>query len=106
MQVIHLRVPGWLKNQMLELANDDGISLRSWVMMACKAVVENKVNVPPPPPAVAPVPTVQQVIEDYLSGSSGTIAPCGKQWPCELDEEGTVKLTNVEYCAECNIRVK
>lgn len=106
MQVIHLRVPGWLKNQMLELANDDGISLRSWVMMACKAVVENKVNVPPPPPAVAPVPTIQQVIEDYLSGSSGTISPCGKQWPCELDEEGTVKLTNVEYCAACNIRVK
>ena len=106
MTVIHLRVPGWLKNEMLERANAEGISLRSWVMMACKAVVDNEVGVPPPPPASAPIPTVQEVVDDYLSGKPGTLAPCGSMWPCSLDSEGTTKLTNVEYCNSCGIRVK
>ena len=106
MAVIHLNVPGWLKNEMLERANAEGISLRSWVMMACKAVVEGEVGVPPPPPARAPIPTVQEVVDDYMSGANGTMAPCGSMWPCAVDTEGTKKLVGTEYCNACGIRVK
>ena len=100
--VLYIRVPGWLKNEITEHCNTEGVSVTSWAANALKRAVEDDLGIPPSPPARAPLPTSMDVLRGYLSGEE-VLEPCGKPAPCE--RTGAIEVAGVSYCDHCNIRI-
>lgn len=98
--LLQVRLPGWLKNQILDTANANGQSLNTWVA----AALHEAVNKPAVEPSERRTPTVADVIADYLSGEA-TTAPCGRVWPCEGTGVEPVSVNGVSFCTVCNVRV-
>lgn len=98
--LLQIRIPGWLKNQILDHANHNGTSLNTWVA----AVLHEAVNKPAVEPRERRTVTVADVIADYLSGAS-TTAPCGRVWPCDGSGVEPVPVNGVPFCAVCNVRL-
>jgi hypothetical protein len=98
---VHLqtRIPGWLKNQILDAANQAGQSLNTWVA----AALHDAVNRPVVPLEARSV-SVAEVIADYLHGRS-TVAGCGRPWPCEGSGVVPVVVNGVGFCQVCSVRV-
>jgi hypothetical protein len=94
---LQIRIPGWLKNQILDAAGTT--PLNTWVA----AALHEAVNRPVVESAGRAV-SVTDVIADYLQGRS-TTAPCGRVWPCEGDGVGRVNVNGVLFCSVCNVRV-
>lgn len=103
--VVQLRMRGLLKNRLVSAAAERGLSLNQFGALCIKAVLDEEADIAPPPPAHAPLPTVQEVLRSYLEGSEDKLlAPCGKAWPCEAD--GNLEdVGGVDFCGSCGIRV-
>jgi hypothetical protein len=100
--VLYVRLPSWLKNQIVEHCNTEGVSVTSWVANVLNRAVEDQLGIPPSPRGRAPVPTKTEVLRGYLTGED-VLEPCGKIAPCE--RTGVVEIAGVEYCNHCNIRI-
>ena len=102
---IVLRVPGWFKNEVIELAATNGVSLNQWLLAAVRKAALEQQGVPDPPQARAPLPTTLDQIRAYTEGSK-LVLPCGKIGDsCAGTLEPTRMGTHL-YCPECNIRVQ
>lgn len=102
--VLFVRVPGWLKERVVEAADRDEVSINSWVANIVRLAVLAGQGVPTPPPASAPIPSAQLILEGILTGLP-TLEPCGKTSPCERVKAGTDWLDEMEFCRHCQIRV-
>lgn len=100
--ILQIRIPGWLKNQILDAAGPQ--SLNTYVA----GILHQAVNKPTEAPLAPSEPrsvSVTDVIADYLSGRS-TVAPCGRVWPCDGSGTEPVVVNGNEFCAVCNIRLR
>lgn len=98
-----VRIPGKLKNEILDHCEEIGSNLNSWVVFTLMMALREARGLPPPPPATAPLPTIDEVLRAYVLGER-LIMPCGKPGPCP--GEDPVKLGGIDYCPECSIRVR
>lgn len=100
--VLYVRLPGWLKNEITERCNTEGVSVTSWTANVLKHALEEEWALPDAPPAAAPIPTSDDLIRGYVRGET-IIEPCGKPSPCE--RTAVIEVAGVGYCDHCNIRV-
>lgn len=100
-----LRLPGWLKNQIIDLAAANGVSVNQWLNTAVHKAALEQHGIPEPPQARAPLPTTVDQIRAYAEGEK-LVLPCGRQGDsCE----GTLNPQPLGvhlYCPECHIRVQ
>lgn len=100
--VVYVRMPGWLKNQIVDWCGKSELSVNSWAANVLKRALEEEWGLPEPPPAAAPLPTPYSVVSSYLSGET-VLEPCGEPSPCGRTE--VVDVAGVGYCDKCNIRL-
>lgn len=98
-----VRVPGWFKNELIEHCENLDTSLNSWIIYTLREALRASAGLPPAPPALAPLPTIEDTLRAYVAGER-LLMPCGKQAPCA--GENPVSLGGYEYCPECSIRVR
>jgi hypothetical protein len=102
--VIVLRLPGHLKNSLIDHARRKGVPYTNWAVHALRAQMDADLGVPPPPPAVAPLPTQVDQLHAYLRGEK-LLLPCGREGtscPGTLNPES---VAGYYFCPECRIRV-
>lgn len=100
-----LRVPGWFKNQIIDLAETNKVSVNQWILAALRAAALEQRGIPEPPQARAPLPTTIDQIRAYAEGERLTL-PCGKMGTECAGTTDARPLGTHLYCPECNIRVQ
>jgi len=98
---LHVTLPGWLKNEILDAATDANVSLNMWVTHALTRQLAYGDDLRPP---VTVMPTADQVIADYLAGRQ-TLTPCGERYPCAGSGSERLEANGLMFCAVCRIRV-
>ena len=102
--VLYIRVPGWLKNQIMEQADLEGTSINTWCANELRLAIRNSLGLPPPPPAAAPLPTPSDALHAYLTDTPLT-TPCGRTRTCTGLTEPPETLNGLSWCIECGIRL-
>ena len=101
-----VRIPGWMKQQIIELCEEHGWSLQEWVSVRLLVDLWEGRGVPLPPRGVCPLPSSGDVLRVVLSGEGGRLfGPCGGVWPCGFVGGGSVVVGGVEFCSVCDVRV-
>lgn len=97
-----VRIPGWFKNQIVDLCEREGVPVSVWVVAQLQRGVLEGRGVPEPPPARVGLPTVVDEIRAYVLGER-VLLPCGRVGSCA----GLVPevVGGVGFCGECGIRV-
>lgn len=98
-------VPRWLRERLVEVAARDGVSVSELCSVMLLKACGDTIGVPAPPPAVAPIPSVSDVLRDYVSGEGRLVGPCGERWPCGFERGQGVFIGDLEFCSVCNVRV-
>lgn len=101
---LQVRLPGWLKNEIIDRCEADGISLNAWLVEALQTGIRTDLQLPPPPQAVAPLPTTADMIRQWATGER-VLTPCGQELCAALDDEGRWSHDGMGFCRECGIRV-
>jgi hypothetical protein len=100
-----IRVDGVFKNRVIDAAEEAGLSLNALIALAVKGYLDGEAGIPEAPRGVRPIPTVAEVIRDYINPSAEKlIGPCGRAWPCEADSD-VYDVGGVGFCGHCDIRV-
>ena len=99
-----LRLPGRLKNEMVAHAESLGVPYTQWCVETLVRAVRDGQGLPPPPPAVAPLPTPVDSLQAYLRGER-LLLPCGREGLSCVGTESPERLGSSLYCRECHIRV-
>ena len=102
--VIVLRLPGHIKNRMIDHAHKQGVPYTNWAVHALIAQMDADAGVPAPPPAVAPIPTQVDQLHAYLRGER-LILPCGREGVSCPGTEQVESIGGFGFCPECRIRV-
>lgn len=100
-----LRVPGWLKNVIIDLAAENGSSVNQWLLSAIHQATLEQRSIPAPPQARAPLPTTVDQIRAYAEGEKLTL-PCGRQGDSCDGTLNPQPLGTHLYCPTCHIRVE
>lgn len=101
---LQLRLPGWLKNDLLRLAAREGIGLAAYCTVILKEAAEQRHGLPPAPPARAPLPTTADQIRAWATGET-LLTPCGQVGNCPGLDGDTFDLGGVTFCRSCRIRL-
>ena len=102
---VQVKVPGWLKNELIAHCGQMGISLNAWLVEAIRAGLRNDLSLPQPPPARAGLPTTADMIRQWATGER-LLMPCGKTQTCgAVDDDGRWDHDGMGFCRECGIRV-
>ena len=101
---LHVHMPVWVKELVAATAEEEGMSMSQFCAHVLAVAARDTIGIPEPPPAVAPLPTVSDVLRTYIEGSK-MIGPCGNAWPCEYSEEASKFIGDAEFCGSCNVRV-
>jgi len=102
--VVYVRVPGWLHNLIVRVAEGRGLSVNGWAAVVLKVAAERDAGLPAPPVARAAVPSRGDVVVGFLLGRT-VLEPCGRVSPCERASVGTHRVGDFEYCNYCRIRI-
>lgn len=102
--VVYVRVPGWLHNMIVSAARSGGMSVNNWAAVVLLGAAESGVGLPAAPVAVAPVPSVSDLVVGGVLGRT-VLEPCGRPSPCERAEAGTHMVGGLTFCNHCRIRV-
>lgn len=102
---LHISLPIWVKELVSAAAAAENTSVSQYCAHALSTLARDTIGVPRTPPAVAPVPTVSDVLRNYVEGNSKLIGPCGDAWPCGYSADQSNWIGDCEFCAECNVRV-
>lgn len=103
--VLYVRIPGWLKNQITDLADTDDVSLATFVGVALRDIARDKRGLPVPPPPAAPMPDAAAMLRAYVEGDH-VLTPCGRKDRCAGMETEPVKIGSVRFCGSCDIRIE
>lgn len=102
--ILYLRVPGWLKNELVDQADAAGLSLAAYVGAILHRIARQDAGLPEPPPARAPIPTITDVLHEYATGEP-LLTPCGKQRTCDGLDATPRTIGSIQFCAVCDIRL-
>ena len=102
--VVVLSMPGHIKNRMIDHAHKQGVPYTHWAVHALIAQMDADAGIPPPPPAVAPIPTQVDHLHAYLRGEKLTL-PCGREGLSCAGTELPERVGGFGFCPECRIRV-
>lgn len=97
---IHLRLLGSQKNEIIDYAKAQGISVNQLVLYAVLDFIRNQKGIPSPGSAQFSIPTMEETLAAYMRGEQ-LLTPCGKP-TCDMD---LVDLSGMQFCKTCNIRV-
>lgn len=103
---VSLILPLWVKELLNAAAESEGVAVSTLASHILVEGARDTIDIPKPPPAAAPIPTVTDVLRSYVEGSSRLIGPCGEAWPCEYDENLSQYIGDCEFCHHCNVRVR
>ena len=102
---LQIRLPGWIKNQIINHCEKLGCSLNAWLVEAVQAQLRADLRLPDPPPAKAALPTTADMIRLWAVGER-VVMPCGAVEPCSaVDPEGRWVHDGLGFCGFCGIRV-
>lgn len=97
---LFVRIPGWLKNEIIDLAASQNIGLNEWVALQIYIAAREGKGLPVKPTG-RPLPTTADHIRHYLAGEN-ILMPCGKT-ECDFEPE---QIGSAEFCRTCGIRVQ
>lgn len=97
---IHLRLLGSQKNEIIDYAKAQGISVNQLVLYAVLDYIREKKNLPAPGSAQFSIPTLEETLAAYMKGEQ-ILMPCGKA-SCDME---LVDISGLEFCKTCNVRV-
>ena len=102
---IQVRLPGHLKNELIEHAAKLDCTLNAWLVEAIQTQLRADLALPEPPPAHAPLPTTADMIRQWAVGER-VVMPCGRADACSvIDADGRWSHDGMGFCTECGIRV-
>ena len=102
---VQVKVPGWLKNDLIDHCESRQISLNAWLVEAIRAQLNLELDLPAAPQAKAPLPTTADMIRGWATGER-TMMPCGRFDTCgAVDDDGRWSHDGMGFCNECGIRV-
>ena len=102
---LHISVPIWLKELLVESADKEGMSTAQYCAFKLEASARDTIGVFRRPPETA-IPTVADVLRNYVDGTDKLIGPCGDPWPCAYDPTEVKVLGDYEFCGACDICVR
>lgn len=100
---LQVRLPGWLKNDIIDHCQKLGCSLNAWLVESLRASLRVERGLPEPPPARAPLPTTADQIRAWAVGEK-LLTPCGKM-ECPAMSGDTWEHDSMGFCVHCGIRV-
>ena len=95
---VQVRVPGWLKNRILDAAEADQISVNNWLLHAVLTGLNHSV---PPPAPLYPIPDLTDQIRAASQGER-LLGPCGE--PVEKCAGANEPLLGGSFCSVCGLR--
>ena len=102
---VHISLPFGVKELCKQAADKLGISTSELIALAAREYARDTIELPRVAP-VAPVPTIADVLRDYVDGvGARLIGPCGEAWSqCAYDQETPECVGSMEFCASCGVR--
>jgi hypothetical protein len=97
---LHLRLLGSQKNEIIDYAKEQGLSVNQLVLFAVLEFVRNQKGIPPAGSAQFSIPTMEETLAAYMRGED-ILTPCGKK-SCDMQ---LVDVAGLQFCKTCNIRV-
>jgi hypothetical protein len=97
---IHFRLLGSQKNEIIDYAKAQGLSVNQLVLFAVIDFIRNEKGIPSPGSAQFTIPTMEETITAYMRGED-ILTPCGKT-QCDME---LVDVSGMQFCKSCNIRV-
>jgi len=97
---INIRIKGRMKNEIVDYANKQGISVNQLCVYALYEFVKNQKGLPSPGNAQFSIPTVEEQVLAYVRGEQ-ILKPCGKK-------DCLQKITQIDawqFCETCNLRI-
>ena len=104
MNYIQVRLPGWLKNEIITHCEKLDCSLNAWLVESLQAALRADRGLPEPPQARTPMPTTADQIRAWAVGDRLTM-PCGKKDSCPAWDGETWDHDGMGFCHSCGIRV-
>lgn len=98
---IVLRVPGKIKNQLIDAAKKQNLPLSQYLIYCAWEHTRTQKGIPQPGNAQYSFPDTSTVLRAYLSGES-VLMPCGEP-VCVMT---VVEVAGFEFCDTCNVRVR
>ena len=95
---LHVRIPGWLKNDILALSQQQNMDLMDWAAVGLYILSREQRKLPVRPDS-RPLPTTADQIRLWAVGEK-MLMPCGKQ-SCAYTPEVVGSST---FCSLCGIR--
>jgi hypothetical protein len=96
---IVIRIPGWLKNQLVEHCASNDSTINQWVSAVVLEALREQKGLPPAPDPTSRIPTTADQIHAYMAGEKLT-QPCGRT-DCEPEWQ---QLQNMRFCKKCGVR--
>jgi hypothetical protein len=102
--IVAVSTPGWLKNEIIDLAERLGCSMGDVILTAIwQAIRAEQGLVPLPEPRALP-PTPADMVRAYFTGET-LMMPCGKVGTCEGAGEEPATLGSMTFCRFCDVRL-
>jgi hypothetical protein len=101
---LQIRLPGWLKNEIITHCEILDCSLNAWLVEAVQSALRADRGLPEPPQARAPLPTTADQIRAWAVGER-LVMPCGRTQGCSAYDGDTWSHDGMGFCHECGIRI-
>jgi hypothetical protein len=97
---ISLSLSGEQKNELIDYADEIGVSLNALIVYAALMFVRDQRGIASPGPSQFAKASLDDVLTAYVRGER-LLQPCGKQ---ECDQVPT-EISGMEFCKTCNLRI-
>ena len=101
LQQFTVRIPGWLKNQIVDICQREDCSLNDWALSVLLEAARVEKGLPPAPERPGRLIDAAEAIRSWMAGEP-MLTPCGKR-KCDRKDE---KVGSHTYCVTCGIRTK
>lgn len=99
-----VRVPGWLKNEVVDYLEGSGESLNQWFVSVLQRGLREGWGVPEPPPAVRALPTTADEVRAWAAGDR-LLGPCGEPAEGCVGVRERFEVSGLVFCSGCSIRL-